>query len=250
LREVTAVVPKFKGIWLASLLLVSHVNAQTPKTLKACTVAWPPFVISEGGKIDGSDTKILQAAALKLGYDLKIDDIPWKRCLKMAEEGTVDIVYPASKNPEREVYLDYPKTPLHPVSYVFVIKTGSKQEWTTKKDVSSLPQPIGIPLGYSIAEQLRKETGVKLDENAKDDKVNLQKLIAKPARVETIIIEKMNGLDLIQEMKVADKLTMLDVPYFKDKEYYITVSKKSPYAAELTKALDTVLPGMVPKSTG
>ncbi len=233
---------------VAGAILVAHVKAEPPKTLRACTVAWPPFVVSEGGNISGSDTKILQDALKKLGYELKIDDVPWKRCLKMAEEGTIDIVYPASKKPDREVYLHYPATPLHPVSYVFVTKVGSKQEWTTKKDVSSLPQPIGIPLGYSIAEQLRKEKGAQFDENAKDDQVNIQKLIL--GRVGTIIIEKMNGQDLLNVLKANDKLSMLDVPYFKDKEYYVTVSKKSPVAAELVKGLDKVLPDMVPKTAG
>jgi len=239
------------GLWTAlfGVLLVVSATAQAPKTLRACTVAWPPFVTINGGKIAGSDTRILQVVAQKLGFSaVEISDIPWKRCLKMAEEGSMDIVYPASKNPEREAYLHYPQTALHPVSYVFVTKAGARQEWTTKKDVSSLPQPIGIPLGYSIAEQLHKEKGVQFDENVKDDESNLQKLVL--GRVGTIIIEKMNGLDLIEELKETAELVMLDVPYFKDKEYYITVSKKSPHIAELMTSLDKVLPGLVPKNTG
>lgn len=240
---------KISANFLTGILLLSQANAESPKTLKACTVAWPPFVTTEGGKISGSDTKILQDAAQKMGYaEVLVEDVPWKRCLKMAEDGTVDIVYPASKKPDREVYLFYPQTPLHPVSYVFVTKVGAAQNWSGKKDVSSLPQPIGIPLGYSIAEQLRKEPGAKFDENAKDDLVNVQKLIL--GRVGTIIIEKMNGHALIKELKADSKLTMIDEPYFKDKEYYITVSKKSPNAEDLMKKLDAVLPAMVPKNNG
>lgn len=232
---------------ILSILLIGVAQAaEAPKTLRACTVAWPPFVTEKDGKFDGSDTKILQEAAKKLGYaEVKIEDVPWKRCLKMAEEGTVDIVYPASKKPDREVYLDYPKTPLHPVSYVFVTKAGAKEDWSTKKSVASLPQPIGIPLGYSISEQLHKEAGAQFDEGAMDDRVNMQKLAM--GRVGTIIIEKMNGLDLMEELKATQTLTMLPEPYYKDKEYYITVSKKSPNAAELTAGLDKVLPGLVPK---
>lgn len=246
MREAIAAVLKASHSILLGFILAVNVQAESPKTLTACTVAWPPFVVSESGKISGSDTKILQDAAKKMGYaEVKIEDVPWKRCLKMAEEGTVDIVYPASKKPDREVYLHYPQTPLHPVSYVFVTKKGAAQEWTTKKDVSSLPQPIGIPLGYSIAEQLRNEKGAKFDENAKDDQTNVQKLIL--GRVGTIIIEKMNGEAIIKELKANDKITVLDVPYFKDKEYYVTFSKKSPEAEHLKKSLDTVLPGLVPK---
>jgi polar amino acid transport system substrate-binding protein len=238
-----------KFLIIGALLISPAYAADAPKTLKACTVAWPPFVTSEGGAIAGSDTKILQEAAKKLGFaEVKIENVPWKRCLKMAEEGTVDIVYPASKKPDREAYLTYPNTPLHPVSYVFVTKVGAKHDWTTKKAVASLPQPIGIPLGYSIAEQLHKEAGAQFDENAKDDQVNVQKLML--GRVGTIIIEKMNGLGLIKELKATDQLVMLDPAYFKDKEYYITVSKKSPVADELTKGLDHVLPGLVPKNAG
>jgi polar amino acid transport system substrate-binding protein len=233
---------------LFGAILIPHAYGDAPKTLKACTVVWSPFVTSEGGVFAGSDTKVLQEAVQKLGYtDLKIEDVPWKRCLKMAEEGTVDIVYPASKNTEREAYLHYPKMPLHPVSYVFVTKVGSAEGWTTKKDVSSLPQPIGIPLGYSVAEQLHKESGAQFDETSKDDQVNMQKLVL--GRVGTIIIEKMNGLDLMKQLNVADKLTILNQPY-EGKDYYVTVSKKSPNAQALIEGLNKILPELVPKNAG
>lgn len=231
----------------AGLFLAAFANADTPKTLTACTVAWPPFVVIKDKDISGSDTKTLQVLARKMGYaNVQVEEIPWKRCLKMAEEGKVDIVYPASLKPDREVYLYYPKTPLHPVSYVFVTKKGSPQAWTTQKLVASLPQPIGIPLGYSIAEQLRKEPDAKFDENAKDDMMNVQKLLL--GRVGTIIIEKMNAKAIIAELKVEDKLEILDVPYFKDKEYYVTVSKKSAVIEDLMYKLDKELPALVSKN--
>lgn len=232
----------------AGFFLAAIAQAESPKTLKACTVSWPPFVVMEGNVVGGSDTTILRNLVKKMGFaDVEVEEVPWKRCLKLAEEGQVDIVYPASKKPDREVYLHYPKIPLHPVSYVFVTTKDAPQSWTSDKKVSSLPQPIGIPLGYSIAEKLRLEPDAKFDENSKDDLVNIQKLLL--GRVGTIIIEKMNAKALIESLKASDKLVILDQPYHKDKEYYVTISKKSPVFDELVKKMDAELPALVPKHT-
>lgn len=230
--------------FLLSALLVSSSQAEAPKVVRACTVAWHPFVSTVDGKVSGNDTEVLQKAVKEIGCDrVEVQDVPWKRCLKMAEDGEVDVIYPASKSPDREFFLHYPQTALHHVSYVFITKVDAQQEWSTKRDVSSLPQPIGIPLGYSVSEQLHKEKGARFDENAKDDRTNLEKLSL--GRVGTIIIERMSGLDLMHKLKADKTLVMLDPPYLQDKEYYIAVSKKSAIAIDLRNALDKVLPKLV-----
>ncbi|MGB0935742.1 MAG: substrate-binding periplasmic protein, partial [Alphaproteobacteria bacterium] len=80
----------------AFLALIVPTIGQAANTgkLRACTIAWPPYTISknEDGKLTGIDVDILREIARRMNKDIKISDIPWKRCLRFAEDGNIDIV--------------------------------------------------------------------------------------------------------------------------------------------------------------
>ncbi|MGB0935013.1 MAG: substrate-binding periplasmic protein, partial [Alphaproteobacteria bacterium] len=142
----------------------------------------------------------------------------------------------ASKKPDRKKYLLYPQMPLHELKYVFVTKPDDKirQSWEQNMDLSVIPDPIGIPLGFSIAEKLRRDTKARIYEGAKDDEQNLQLLLKD--RVNSIVIESIVAKWAVNANNASDKVQILDKrPYTKDgKRYYITVSKK--YGGNETEA--------------
>ena len=237
---------KKSNLFLAGIFMsTSSVFAAEPNStnLKACMVLWPPFITKAGDEIKGPDTDILKLIAERKGYTVQIQEIPWKRCLEMAEKGEVDIVYSASKNSDREAFLYYPKTQLHTTRYVFVTKPNVKTDWATSKDPKSLPQPIGSVLGYSVTDDLKAKQ-VKVDDGATTDPQNLDKFLG--GRVQSFIIEE-SVLKALLEGKYAknkSEVNVLEPPYEDNKDYYITISKKSPQGEKVLKDFEAELEKM------
>ena len=216
-----------------------------PRPLKVCTVAWPPYTIVKDKQIKGYHTEIVEKAIEALGFPKPtVNEIPWKRCLRLVETGQYDVVYSASKNPEREAYLHYPKTPLQTLSYVFMVKENAEEKWSVDQKASSLPQPIGVPAGFSVSKKLHKEENVKLDESARDDEMNMKKL--EMNRVGTIIIESTSAKMVTEKLGIKD-IKALEPAYAKGKDYFIAVSKKIDDGQALVSEIDRVLPSTLAK---
>jgi len=224
----------------ANSLFAADTNSQP---LKACMVLWPPFITKEGNDIKGPDTDVLKLIAERKGYTLQIQEIPWKRCLEMAEKGEMDIVYSASKKAEREVFLYYPQTQLHTTRYVFATKPNTQTDWATSKDPKSLPQPVGSVLGYSVTDELKSKQ-VKVDDGASSDPQNLDKFLG--GRVQSFIIEESVLKSLLEGKYAKNKseVEILEPPYEDKKDYYITISKKSSQGEKILKDFEAELQKM------
>lgn len=140
------------------------------------------------------------------------------------ETGDYDAAYSASFKDERAVYSIYPKRPLQTLSYAMVVRKGAKHGWDAAKDASKLPQPVAAPRGYSITGDLKKMTGVTVEESAITDSQNIQKLLA--GRLETMAVEETVLKALIKRYDAADKIDVLQPPVVSGKNYFIIVSKK------------------------
>lgn len=208
---------------LACTISTPAIHAANTPALKACTVAWPPYTIVGNSKeISGIDPDTIKELTKRMGHDVKISIVPWERCLKLSSTGDVDIVFVGSKKPEREQSNYYLETPMHKITYVPVIKAGTPHKWSTDMDYSSLPQPIGVPLGFSVAKQIKN---VKLDQGAIDDKQNCEKL--KAGRVATVVMTPEAAKYYANAIRMDGEISLLDPPVDSEKLYYIMVSKKS-----------------------
>src|SRR4051812_8070136 len=167
---------------LAAVTLAANVLFGGPSAfadaLRVCTTEWPPFTVGgTAGSVTGVHTAAVTEAFKRLGSDVKIDNVTWDRCWKEVQNGTYDAIYSASFKPERAESTIYPKVPLQTLSYVAVIRKGSEHGWDGK-DAAKLPQPVAAPRGYSITGDLKKVTGVTVDDGATSDLQDIQKLLA------------------------------------------------------------------------
>ncbi|MBC7954023.1 MAG: transporter substrate-binding domain-containing protein [Rhodospirillaceae bacterium] len=209
----------------AAAMLSIAVSAQAAP-LRVCTTDWPPFTMTDtvSKAVTGTHTELTAAAFKKAGYDVQIDSLAWERCLKDVETGDYDAAYSASFKDERAAYSIYPKRPLQTLSYVMVVRKGTKHGWDAAKDGAKLPQPIAAPRGYSITGDLKKMPGVTVEESAITDSQNIQKLLA--GRLETMAVEETVLKALIKRFDAADKIDVLQPPVVSGKNYFIIVSKK------------------------
>jgi polar amino acid transport system substrate-binding protein len=63
---------------------------------------FPPFTFVANGVAAGPMSEILRAVCEELKASCKLEVYPWRRALKMAEDGEVDGIYAIARIPERE----------------------------------------------------------------------------------------------------------------------------------------------------
>lgn len=220
------------GAWAA--------DSQLPKRIKLCTVEWSPYtIVDENSKqITGKHTALVKKLFKALGMKTEISEMPWKRCLEEVKQGKIHGVYSASKNAERLRFLKYPHMPLQKVSYVVVVLKNNKYLRSWRGIKSLLPQPVGVPLGFSIVTELR-EAQLEVDDGASNDEQNILKLLK--GRVKSIIIESKTYKKLRDRMTLKDKLTTLDPVYIYNKQYFVAIAKRQPFSEELSLKIDRTL---------
>lgn len=216
-----------KALFTAAMALaITTSTLAMAAPLKVCTTDWPPFTISDAQSkaVTGTHTELATAAFKRAGYDVQIESVAWERCLKDIETGGYDAAYSASFKDERAAYSVYTQRPLQTLSYVLVVRKGTKHGWDQAKDGSKLPQPVAAPRGYSITADLKKMPGVTVEESAITDSQNFKKLLA--ARLDAMAVEETVLKSLVKASDSADKIDVLQPPLVSGKNYFIIVSKK------------------------
>jgi polar amino acid transport system substrate-binding protein len=198
------------------------------------TSEWPPYEYSENGKALGFATEILEKVMPGIGYEPKIEFMPWKRATEMAKAGEIDALYSASHNAERAEFLHYPETPLHPSEYVFFVRKSDvgKLKFDSFDDLKSYK--VGVTRGYAYSDELLKKLEeFKNSDEAASDELNMQKLVE--GRIDYFPSDLLNGLALAKRLWIQNDITYL-YKRIKVKDYFITFSKKSPKVSpELVK---------------
>ncbi len=163
---------------------VQMANA-TPAPLRICidNNNWLPFIYLEERKAKGIHIDIISSALNSLDYQYEFLPVPWKRCLKGLEKGFYDAVATASFNSNRNKFLFYPQDAESNnrsewrVSQVeYIIATPSNQRFTFEGDLTKVPQPIRVPRGYSIAQDLKKKN-IEVDDSSINDMQNIKRLL-------------------------------------------------------------------------
>ncbi|MDM8550511.1 transporter substrate-binding domain-containing protein [Desulfobacterales bacterium HSG2] len=81
-----------------SILLFSPAIVPAEKLVIA-TTAWPPYIIIENGQISGIDVETVRELCRRLGIELRLWDLPWKRALKYMKSGKVDALITPQTHP-------------------------------------------------------------------------------------------------------------------------------------------------------
>lgn len=193
--------------------------------LSIATSEWPPYEYSENGKPVGFATEIIEKVLPKMGYEAKIEFMPWKRATELAKSGEADALFSASHSAERAEYLFYPETPLHPSEYVFFVRKADvgKLKFDTFDDLK--PYKVGVTRGYSYSDELLKKLEeFKNSEEGNTDEMNLEKLDG--GRIDYFPSDLLVGLTLVKKLGLQDKIIYLE-KRIKVKDYFITFSQKS-----------------------
>jgi len=192
------------------IILLSFISSLYAKSLFFVTLESPPAEYLKNNEATGSNVDIVTEAFKRLGYKIKIGFFPWKRALRMVENGYADGIIDAAYNEDRARYIYFPKEEI----YI--------EEWYGFKNVDSnltldenLDNAKNIKLGVAravvfggkIQKAIKNGQFMCLDEGH-DDISNVRKLVAKRfdmlVGIKSTILshaEKTGNLDKIEIVK-------------------------------------------------
>jgi len=236
-----------KSLLTACLLLCAPVAAFAEEggmqRIEACSdnSYWHPYLFVEVIKPEGLFVDILKEAGKQLGARVSVRPMSWNSCLELAQKGEVDLIAGASYSAERAGFLYYPADAasggasayrMAQVDYVVVTMANKPFEFTG--NVRQLPQPVFVPKGYSVGNNLRSD-GATVDDSSAGDMATLLRMTAMDKGGSAVMMRASAEL-LADHPSFSGKLKVHPQPYL-SKSYFAAFSSKGRMDAAQQKAV-------------
>jgi polar amino acid transport system substrate-binding protein len=152
------------ALLFVALFFVSDGRAEP---LSLITMDYPPYTFQENGVLKGFQIEIALEAFKQMDQPITIKIYPWARVIHMMKRGMADGVIGAYKTPERELFIDYPQTPMdYGIVSLFVLKDSSITFSGNLKELSDYRFCVvrGFSYGKTFDEAVRNGTIVQIRE--------------------------------------------------------------------------------------
>ncbi len=234
---------------LLGLLALAACNAaaRADQPLRACAddAQWPPFSYQEqNGAMAGFTIELLRRIFLPEHPQLRIDPLPWKRCLVATESGDYQIAIDASANPERQrVYrLSAPYYQLHPYYFYSRRHFPGGLEVARGQDLARVGPVCGV-LGYNYSNFALGDTPIK--DGARDFYALAAMLHRGRCGVFIARFEIVAGMRRVGEDLLADtELGYGPIPDADREPFYLLISRNVANSERLKLTFDTRLAAM------
>lgn len=205
----------------------------------------PKYVKNQSGSTTGICFEIMKLVESKSNYRFKHDDIliPLKRVTAYLEKGDSDIQFGIQKTAERQKIMTF-GAELFKIKIVGVVRADDDINIKTISDIVKLDNAgtVLTPHGTATAASLKKIKGLIIDDNSPDFDTNLNKLLAKRARI--LIYHNLSVNYELRNPKFAGKFKVINIDFegngeLGDADQYIVYSKKVP--ENIRKDIDRII---------
>ena len=149
------------------------------------TEEFPPYNFTEGNKIVGVSTEVVEAVMNKAGLDYEMVSYPWARTYKLAAERPNSLIFSISRRPKRETTFKWIGVIVPSRHSVFALKSRTDIKIETIDDLKQYT--IGTTLG-DARETYLLENGSKISD--------LQRVAGKTANLQNYQKLKLGRIDL------------------------------------------------------
>ncbi|MCK5311254.1 MAG: amino acid ABC transporter substrate-binding protein [Desulfobacteraceae bacterium] len=208
--------------WIVLMILFFLVSkAYAMEKIRIATLNWEPY-IGQTITNEGFMAEVTREIFKRVGYKVEYIYLPWKRAVKMAEQGKFDGYFPAYWSKQREEKSIFTNSIISGPVVFFKIK-GS--DISFKKLEALKPYRIGVVHGFVNTTEFDKADYLN-KEKVTTNLQNIKKLFA--GRIDLIVIDKYVGLYLLNKHmphRVGEIESL--APPLQDKKLYICMSKKT-----------------------
>ncbi len=194
----------------------------------------PPYRIIEGGERTGLYVEIFEEIAERLGWEVHYREAPFRRVLRMVQQGEVDVMLGPLETEERAELMEFVAPAFPPERRLFFYLN---KEHRIERYADLYGRAIGVLEGASYFprfdddEDLLKEPAPRYE--------NLMLMLQK-GRVDVVIAPELVGLYAVEKLGLDVEVSPFFVP---GERSYIAVAKNSPviqYADDIRAALKLI----------
>ena len=194
----------------------------------------PPYRILEGGERTGLYVEIFEEIAERLGWEVHYREAPFRRVLRMVQQGEVDVMLGPLETEERAELMEFVAPAFPPERRLFFYLN---KEHRIDRYADLYGRAIGVLEGASYFprfdddEDLLKEPAPRYE--------NLMLMLQK-GRVDVVIAPELVGLYAVEKLGLDIEVSPFFVP---GERSYIAVAKNSPviqYADDIRAALKLI----------
>ncbi|WP_281555844.1 transporter substrate-binding domain-containing protein [Thalassomonas sp. RHCl1] len=152
-------IPPWNILLIALPLAISAFASKAEnKTIHFGIDSWPPFTIVETGNISGIDIEVVRVMADTLALELKFVPCPFKRCLRMMENGELDMLGSLQKTRDRQLYMHYIEPSYYAANKVFYTLKANPSTIEQYQDLQQYT--IGVTLGHKNNPRFDQDTKI------------------------------------------------------------------------------------------
>lgn len=204
--------------------------ADEPEPIRLCTDDnfFAPLTFVLEGEAVGTHVGLTREAILRNGRAVDVTALPWTRCLNAAARGAFDGVVSASYREDRTEQFLYPEGAadaadeaafLSRARDVVIVRSGTVYEGDGSR--FSLPQPVGVPLGYNFSDLLKERDTVVQSAKSFD---SLFKMLER-GRVASVVVMSDVADIYLREPSYRGRLKILPTAHH-EAAYYLMFSHK------------------------
>ena len=197
---------------------------------------WEPIMYQSGDKIVGVGPELVEKIFSQLGIEVNSNFAgAWDVVQAKAKTGEVDVLVAAYKTDERETYMDYSNVYIKDPIAIFVNKEN-------KFNYGEWDDLIGKRGTATIGDSYGQEFDTYIEDNLNVARVENTSqafdLLAKN-RADYFIYALYSGNSEIKKQNYSDRIEALP-KYAATENFYITISKKSPYVKYLPQVNELI----------
>jgi polar amino acid transport system substrate-binding protein len=160
----------------------------------------PPFMYQQAGQAQGLYSLLVQAVFKRAGVDIEVRAMPWKRALRLAENGKVGIGGIYRTAPRLDIF-DYSQ-PLFEETLLVYVRKGTAIRFEQIDDLYG--KRVGVIRGwsYTAAFDDALKSGRILASQSGSDEANFKMLAS--GRLDAVIAIEQAGQRLIQRLQLGN----------------------------------------------
>lgn len=163
---------------------------------------YPPYSYLENGKLKGIYIDLMKRASEQLSpdYEIQLVPLPWKRALKLIEEGSEFAILPPYRHEEARPFISQYSVVIGIEQVVVLCHKNIKlNEYFSEKTQRPMPLRLGINSGYLLLNekytQAVKSARISLESN-KSTLLNIEKLLRR--RIDCYINDRSSIMKALQ----------------------------------------------------
>lgn len=196
------------------------------ETLTLSTDKWSPYENIQNTEAAGFSTEVISEVLSLMEIKSTIFQAPFARVLHSIYSGQIDGGFSLLSNPERASYCHFPDEPIFTAKYYLFIR----QEDQGKLIFDSLDDLRGKSIAITRRAAYPPQFLDYVNENSKihiNDNANLSLKMLLSHRVDYIVAEHFNMLEMAKELKASKQIIPLRNKMVKEGKFYLAFSKKT-----------------------